>query len=172
MGASGAMSNGTIIARAGSALVAMVADAMQRPVIICCETLKFVERVQLDSITYNELGNPDSLANVDGHPELTDLQGWQDQPQLGEAHSFAGRQITNIALGEESHCLGDRCMPVSNCKSLGLVHAAAWGPPGSELRGVLTVLHCSSKAMFLCDCLHKAIAQVRQDKCNERRNFD
>ena len=102
MGASGAMSNGTIIARAGSASVAMVADAMQRPVIICCETLKFVDRVQLDSITYNELGSPDSLAIVDGHPELTDLQGWQDQPQLGEAHFFPGRQNANTAAGEEA----------------------------------------------------------------------
>ena len=145
MGASGAMSNGTIIARAGSASVAMVADAMQRPVIICCETLKFVDRVQLDSITYNELGNPDSLAIVDGHPELTNLQGWQNQPQLGEAHSSAGRQITNIALGQGRHCLGDRshvlgdrCMPVLNCKDRGLIHAAAWGLPGFELRGVLT----------------------------------
>jgi translation initiation factor eIF-2B subunit delta len=84
MGASGAMSNGTILARAGSASVAMVADAMQRPVIICCETLKFVDRVQLDSITYNELGDPDALAAVEGRPEVSSLQGWQDQTQLGE----------------------------------------------------------------------------------------
>ena len=47
MGASGAMSNGTILARVGSGAVAMVAAAMQRPVIICCETLKFVDRVQV-----------------------------------------------------------------------------------------------------------------------------
>ncbi len=83
MGASGAMSNGTILARAGSASVAMVADAMQRPVIICCETLKFVDRVQLDSITYNELGDPNALASVDSRPDLSALQGWQEQGQLG-----------------------------------------------------------------------------------------
>ncbi len=85
MGASGAMSNGTILARAGSASVAMVAAAMQRPVIICCETLKFVDRVQLDSITYNELGDPHTLAAVEGRPEVQGLQGWQDQTQLGAA---------------------------------------------------------------------------------------
>lgn len=51
MGASGAMSNGTILARVGSAAVAMVAAAMQRPVIICCETLKFVDRVQVPDLT-------------------------------------------------------------------------------------------------------------------------
>ena len=90
MGASGAMSNGTILARAGSASVAMVADAMQRPVIMCCETLKFVDRVQLDSITYNELGNPDTLASVEGRPELSALQGWQEQAHLGNCHLRLG----------------------------------------------------------------------------------
>ena len=84
LGASGAMSNGTVIARAGSAPVAMMADSMQRPVIICCETLKFHERVQLDSITSNELGDPDAMASVPGRAEITDLQGWRDNPKLGE----------------------------------------------------------------------------------------
>lgn len=88
MGASGAMSNGTILARAGSAAVAMVADAMQRPVIICCETLKFVDRVQLDSITYNELGDPNSLASVEEHPEASALDGWQEQAKLGKIQVF------------------------------------------------------------------------------------
>ena len=90
MGASGAMSNGTILARAGSASVAMVADAMQRPVIICCETLKFVDRVQLDSITYNELGDPNALADVANRPDLSALDGWQEQNQLG-GHQFLSR---------------------------------------------------------------------------------
>ena len=89
MGASGAMSNGTILARAGSASVAMVADAMQRPVIICCETLKFVDRVQLDSITYNELGDPNALASVDSRPDLSALEGWQEQGQLGGEHGVS-----------------------------------------------------------------------------------
>ena len=77
------MSNGTIIARAGAASVAMAACALQRPVIVCCETLKFVDRVQLDSITYNELGDPDSLSAVPGSPELGDLTDWREQDHLG-----------------------------------------------------------------------------------------
>ena len=83
MGASGALSNGTILARTGSASVAMAAHAMQRPVIVCCETLKFQDRVQLDSITYNELGDPHLLESVKDRPELDSLQNWSEEPQLG-----------------------------------------------------------------------------------------
>ena len=85
MGASGALSNGTILARTGSASVAMAAHAMQRPVIVCCETLKFQDRVQLDSITYNELGDPHQLESVKDRPELDSLQNWNEEPQLGMA---------------------------------------------------------------------------------------
>jgi translation initiation factor 2B subunit (eIF-2B alpha/beta/delta family) len=49
------MSNGTVMGRAGSASVAMAAHALSKPVLICCESYKFHERVQLDSITHNEV---------------------------------------------------------------------------------------------------------------------
>ena len=48
--------------------------------------------VQLDSITYNELGDPHALATVEGRPDLKGLQSWQDQAQLGEKHSLTCRQ--------------------------------------------------------------------------------
>lgn len=66
LGASGVLSNGTVVSRAGSAAVAMMAAADSTPVLICCETYKFHERVQLDSITHNELGDPDALASTPG----------------------------------------------------------------------------------------------------------
>ena len=50
---------------------------------MCCETYKFHERVQLDSITSNELGDPDALAAVPLRPEVTTLQGWCSEPCLG-----------------------------------------------------------------------------------------
>ena len=50
---------------------------------MCCETYKFHERVQLDSITSNELGDPDALAAVPLRPEVTTLQGWRSEPCLG-----------------------------------------------------------------------------------------
>lgn len=77
------MSNGTVMGRAGSAAVAMMAHALSKPVLICCESYKFHERVQLDSITHNELGDPDALASVAGRPDVTAAAGWQEQPRLG-----------------------------------------------------------------------------------------
>ena len=35
-----------------------------KPVMVCCETYKFCERVQLDSICWNELADPDDLVQV------------------------------------------------------------------------------------------------------------
>eukprot|EP00955_Chlamydomonas_euryale_P094825 364896-Chlamydomonas_euryale.AAC.1 len=41
-----------------------------------CESYKFHERVQLDSITHNELGNPEALLSVAGRPDVGALTGW------------------------------------------------------------------------------------------------
>ena len=56
LGASALLSNGTILAPAGSAMITAIAKAYRKPVIIVAETYKFSEKVQLDSIVYNELG--------------------------------------------------------------------------------------------------------------------
>ena len=36
-----------------------------KPVLVCCETYKFTERVQTDSFVHNELADPDDLVNND-----------------------------------------------------------------------------------------------------------
>jgi translation initiation factor eIF-2B subunit delta len=64
LGAGGVLSNGTVLARAGSAAVSMAAAAANIPVLVCSETHKFHERVQLDSITHNELGDPDEVMDT------------------------------------------------------------------------------------------------------------
>lgn len=74
LGAAAVLSNGTVLSRAGTAAVAMMAHAHSVPVMICCETHKFNERVQLDSITHNELGDPEALASVPGRTEVQNLQ--------------------------------------------------------------------------------------------------
>ena len=61
LGASSMLLNGTLVARAGTALVCMLAHQHGVPALVCCETYKFAERVLLDSICYNELGDPDEL---------------------------------------------------------------------------------------------------------------
>ncbi|EIM88174.1 IF-2B-domain-containing protein [Stereum hirsutum FP-91666 SS1] len=55
VGAHSINSNGAVYSRAGTALVAMMAKQHSVPVVVCCETYKFSEGVQLDSFTKNEL---------------------------------------------------------------------------------------------------------------------
>jgi len=93
MGAASVLSNGTVMSRAGSASVAMLASAQRLPVLVCCETYKFHERVQLDSITQNELGNPDNMVSVPLKPEVTTLKDWRSQPFLSKLfHPHLHRQ--------------------------------------------------------------------------------
>uniref|UniRef100_J3NF26 Translation initiation factor eIF2B subunit delta n=1 Tax=Oryza brachyantha TaxID=4533 RepID=J3NF26_ORYBR len=70
LGASSILSNGAVYSRVGTAVVSMVAHAFGVPVLVFCEAYKFPERVQLDSICSNELGNPDVISRV---PEREDL---------------------------------------------------------------------------------------------------
>ncbi|KAM7479750.1 hypothetical protein LguiA_027963 [Lonicera macranthoides] len=73
MGAASVLSNGTVYSRIGTACVAMVAHAFRVPVLICCEAYKFHERVQLDSICSNELGDPDAISKVPGRRDVNYL---------------------------------------------------------------------------------------------------
>ena len=47
--------DGAVYARAGTALVAMLAKKNGVPVLVCCETYKFTDSVILDGFTKNEL---------------------------------------------------------------------------------------------------------------------
>ncbi len=62
LGASSLLSNGAMLGPAGTAMVAALAKARQIPVIVAAESYKFSEKVQLDSIVYNELGNSSEIA--------------------------------------------------------------------------------------------------------------
>lgn len=61
LGAHSILSNGFLYSRVGSAALAMTAKYHNIPVIVCCEALKFTNRVQLDSLTFNELADPNDL---------------------------------------------------------------------------------------------------------------
>ncbi|CAD5175588.1 unnamed protein product [Musa acuminata subsp. malaccensis] len=82
LGAASVLSNGTVYSRVGTACVAMVANAFRVPVLICCEAYKFHERVQLDSICSNELGDPDVISKVSGRQDLNHLDNWADNENL------------------------------------------------------------------------------------------
>ena len=103
LGASALMSNGSVLSRIGTACVALLANSNHIPVLVGCETYKICNRVQLESITGNELGDPDEVAYTDCArvgPIMSDdggrsggketgkkkekdmLANWKDQPNL------------------------------------------------------------------------------------------
>ena len=86
LGAHGLFSNGALLSRVGTATIALLAKNANKPVIVCCETLKFSDHLQMDSIVYNEIGDPDALitsalkncTNQNGQV----LKNWRNHPNL------------------------------------------------------------------------------------------
>ena len=65
LGASALLSNGTVYAPAGTGMIACLAKNKRVPVIFAAESYKFCEKVQLDSIVSNELGDQRELLKLD-----------------------------------------------------------------------------------------------------------
>ncbi|CAF0827345.1 unnamed protein product [Didymodactylos carnosus] len=79
LGAHGLLGNGYVMSQVGTGQISLIAKTHNVPVLVCCETYKFCERVQTDSFVYNELGNPHNL--IKPHPQLWDAV--QRCPNLG-----------------------------------------------------------------------------------------
>lgn len=77
LGAHAMMTNGRLYSRIGTALVAMEASEADKPVIVLCETIKFSDRVALDSIVHNEIAPANELV-IAGGP----LENWMDIKKL------------------------------------------------------------------------------------------
>ncbi|RMJ24432.1 Translation initiation factor eIF-2B [Aspergillus sp. HF37] len=77
LGAHAMTSNGRLYSRVGTALVAMSAKeragGVEVPVIVCCETVKFTDRVALDSIVVNEIADADELISIQPPQQVTEL---------------------------------------------------------------------------------------------------
>ncbi|KAL8938457.1 MAG: hypothetical protein Q9216_003885 [Gyalolechia sp. 2 TL-2023] len=83
LGAHAMMSNGRLYSRIGSAMVAMMAKDSDIPVIVLCESVKFTDKVALDSIAINEIAPPDELgiaSSVATQEEPPDQ--WRDAPNF------------------------------------------------------------------------------------------
>jgi translation initiation factor eIF-2B subunit delta len=61
VGAHAMMGDGRLYSRIGTAVVAMVAKDRNVPLIVCCESYKFTDRVYVDSFGGNELAPPEEL---------------------------------------------------------------------------------------------------------------
>jgi translation initiation factor eIF-2B subunit delta len=66
VGAAACLSNGVVVSRIGASAVAHAAMEQGVPVYVAAETCKFHERVQFDAFAFNEVGDADSIARVDG----------------------------------------------------------------------------------------------------------
>ncbi|GLV35460.1 eukaryotic translation initiation factor 2B subunit delta [Carabus blaptoides fortunei] len=78
LGAHSLLANGYVMSRAGTAQVALVAQSFNKPVLVCCETYKFCERVQTDSIVHNEIGDPDKLFATNTFEGKSPLANWKE----------------------------------------------------------------------------------------------
>ncbi|XP_077590475.1 translation initiation factor eIF2B subunit delta [Stigmatopora nigra] len=81
LGAHALLANGYMMSRVGTSQVALAAKAFNVPVLVCCETYKFCERVQTDSFVSNELDDPDDL--IVTRKGKTQLASWQEVRSLG-----------------------------------------------------------------------------------------
>ncbi|KAJ8670805.1 hypothetical protein QAD02_002064 [Eretmocerus hayati] len=83
LGAHAILANGAVMSRVGTAQIALMANAFNVPVLVACETHKSCERVQTDSIVYNELGDPDVLIkNTICNAKKSCLSNWRAKKSL------------------------------------------------------------------------------------------
>ena len=79
-GAHGVFSNGYLISRVGTALIATMAKDFNVPFCVACETYKFIDKAQIDSFVYNEIADPNDLINeviYEGKPQKI-LADWKE----------------------------------------------------------------------------------------------
>ncbi|XP_041418220.1 eukaryotic translation initiation factor 2B subunit delta L homeolog isoform X2 [Xenopus laevis] len=80
LGAHALLANGYVMSRVGTSQIALVAKAHNVPVLVCCETYKFCEKVQTDSFVSNELDDPDEL--ILSRKGRCPLRNWQKNSSL------------------------------------------------------------------------------------------
>ena len=61
LGGSAVLSNGNLMGKIGTSMVALAGHTFKHPVIAFCETYKFSDKVNLDALSSNELGSPSDL---------------------------------------------------------------------------------------------------------------
>lgn len=92
VGAHAMMSNGMLYSRVGTAVVAMLAEAQDCPVIVCCESIKFSEGVALESITRNEIAPSEEL-----------LGGVEERAGEREETLSKWRKVSNLQMLNVMH---------------------------------------------------------------------
>jgi translation initiation factor eIF-2B subunit delta len=78
------MSNGRLYSRVGTALVSMLAHAHSLPVIVLCQSVKFTEKVALDSIVGNEVAPAEEILSEAERRDLLPLKSRLPLPKNDE----------------------------------------------------------------------------------------
>ena len=94
LGAAAVLANGAVVSRVGTAAVAAVAHSLRIPVLVAAESCKFHERVHLDAVAHNELGNPAAIASTVTYPAAYGHGG--RNPSLGR---WVGRSVGEGSAG-------------------------------------------------------------------------
>lgn len=108
LGASCLFANGAMLAPAGTAMVAALANTYQIPVIVAAESYKFTEKVQLDSIVFNEIGNGSEVALSSGAAQSSEIslvpqrfsgyRGPAEASSSGEAAASAAGVVNVVSV--------------------------------------------------------------------------
>jgi translation initiation factor eIF-2B subunit delta len=80
LGAHALLANGYVMSSIGSSQIALVAHSFNVPVVVCCETYKFFDKVQTDALVNNELGNPLDLLSYSSRSndsQVSPLAEWK-----------------------------------------------------------------------------------------------
>lgn len=93
LGASALHSDGSLYSRAGTAMIAMMAKEARVPVVVCCETYKFGERVVLDGVGANELGDITGFFDIGKAASKKDLGGRNEKDEAARS-----KGVTPLAL--------------------------------------------------------------------------
>ncbi|KAJ3369244.1 Eukaryotic translation initiation factor 2B, subunit 4 delta, 67kDa [Kappamyces sp. JEL0680] len=113
MGASSVLSNGDVMSRVGTSIIAMSAYDNKVPVMVLCEVYKFSEMVRLDSFVWNEIGrsgvriltagNPEELVDISNRSVSERLPATIISPDASRAgptlgHLASWKEIENLKL--------------------------------------------------------------------------
>ena len=113
LGSSAMLSNGSMLAPAGTALISSLAKSKDVPVIAVCESYKFSEKVQLDSIVYNELGSAKEIAIASKTSESGNIV----IPQLNPGYCGAAGKVDNTLPFQVLNLRYD-CTPIGNISAV------------------------------------------------------
>ncbi|KAL9933778.1 hypothetical protein V8E36_007436 [Tilletia maclaganii] len=151
LGTAALLANGALYARAGTASCAMAAHAQGVPVIVCAETYKFSDRVQLDGVVVNELGEPNALLHDDGdlglvlnaggggggEAEVLHRQMLQ-QHHVSAASGGAGAHLATLAAGLPTGALARKGAPPAPTKQATNAALAALSHPSQPTLPIST----------------------------------